>query len=60
MRELIIDSRINGESYGEISKKFHILKHGAMKMFKNFQEISFVENLEGQGRKRKTIPTEDS
>ena len=33
LRVLIIDARINGESYGEISKKFHISKQGAMKMF---------------------------
>ena len=52
--ELIIDARINGESYGEISKKFHISKQGAMKMFKKFQETGFVENLE-----KKTTPRED-
>ena len=49
LRELIIDARINGKSYCEISKKFHISKQSAMKMFKKFQETGFVENLEGQG-----------
>ena len=60
MSELIIDARINGENYGDISKKFHISKKGTMKMFKNFQETGFVENLKGQGRKRKMTPREDS
>ena len=59
LRELIIDARINEESYGKISKKFHISEQGAMKMFKKFLETGFVENLEGQGRKRKTTPKED-
>jgi len=31
-----------------------------MKMLKKFQETGFVENLEGQDRKRKTTPREDS
>jgi len=60
LSELIIDARINEESYGEISKKFHISKQGAMEMFKKFHETDFVENLKGQSQKRKTTPREDS
>ena len=46
LRELIIFARINGKSYGEISKKFHISKQGAMEIFRKFQKTGFVENLE--------------
>ena len=59
-RELIIRTRINGESYGEFSKKFHISNQSAMEMFKIFEETGFIENLEEQGQKRKATPRDDS
>ena len=60
LRELIVAARKNGESYGNIAQKFNISKQGAMKIVKKFEETGVLNNLPGQGPKRKTTPREDS